>query len=83
MREIVIEEQETLYVDVGKRLSEFEDKIIALFESGLTKDEIRDNIYEIGLGNTATRKSFNTVFLRHWKNLIGMGYIKGEQHGNN
>ena len=83
LREIVVEEQETLYVDVGKRLTEFEDKIITFFESGLKKDEIRDNIYKLGIGNTATRKSFNAVFLRHWKNLLGMGYIKEEQHNNN
>ena len=75
LREIVVEDQETLYVDVGKRLTEFEDKIITFFESGLEKDEIRDNIYKLGIGNTATRKSFNAVFLRHWKNLVGMGYI--------
>ena len=76
LREIVVDEQETLYVDVGKRLTEFEDSIITFFESGLEKDEIRDNIYKLGIGNTATRKSFNAVFLRHWKNLVGMGYIK-------
>jgi len=83
LREIVVEEEETLYVDVGKRLTEFEDKIITLFGSGLKKDEIRDNIYELGIGNTATRKSFNSVFLRHWKNLVGMGYITEGQHDNN
>ena len=38
LREIVVDEQETLYVDVGKRLTEFEDSIITFFESGLEKD---------------------------------------------
>ena len=83
LREIIVEDQETLYVDVGKRLTEFEDKIITFFESGLEKDEIRDNIYKLGIGNTATRKSFNAVFLRHWKNLVGMGYITEGKHSNN
>ena len=83
LREIVVEDQETLYVDVGKRLTEFEHQIISFFESGLGKDEIRDNIYKLGIGNTATRKSFNSVFLRHWKNLVGMGYITEGQHDNN
>ena len=83
LREIVVDEQETLYVDVGKRLTDFENQIITQFESGLDKDAIRDNIYKLGIHNTATRKSFNAVFLRHWKNLIALGFIQDRQQGNN
>ena len=83
LREIVVDEQETLYVDVGKRLTDFENQIITQFESGLDKDEIRGNIYKLGIDNTATRKSFNAVFLRHWKNLIALGFIRDRQQGNN
>jgi len=83
LREIVVDDQETLYVDVGKRLTDFENQIITQFESGLDKDEIRDNIYKLGIDNTATRKSFNAVFLRHWKNLIALGFIQDRQQGNN
>ena len=37
----------------------------------------------MGLGNTTTDKSFNTVFNRRWKNLVDTGFINNEKQGNN
>ena len=77
MREVVLDDgQETLYVDIGAGLTEFEAEILNLHEQGFDKESIKDNIRETELDNTTTRKSFNVVFNRCWNKLIDTGFIK-------
>ena len=76
MREISIDGQETLYVDIGTNLNSFENAVLKHYELGHTKDEIRDIVCELKLDNTTTRNSFNVVFNRCWKKLINSGFIK-------
>jgi archaellum biogenesis ATPase FlaH len=83
IRDTLVDSAETVYVDMGKSLGEFENQIVTFFESGLSKKEIKDNIYELGIHNTSTRNSFSVVYNRHWKNLISMGFITDKQQDNN
>ena len=47
MREVVLDDgQETLYVDIGAGLTEFEAEILNLHEQGFYKESIKDNIRE-------------------------------------
>ena len=71
-----------IYPDIGLSVDEFDDVIISQFEDGLTKEEIRENTKEMGLGNTKTDKSFTVSFHRRWKRLIDTGFIRDEKQGN-
>ena len=76
MREAVIDEQESLYVDIGMNLSPIENEILNHSKNGLTKEATREVVYKLGISNATTKKSFNVVFNRAWKNLIDSGFIK-------
>jgi hypothetical protein len=82
MRDIVVGKTEMIYPDIGLSVDEFDDVIISQFEDGLTKEEIRENTKEMGLGNTKTDKSFTVSFHRRWKRLIDTGFITDEKQGN-
>lgn len=82
MREIVIDNQETLYVDIGSELNELENEIIKQFQEGETKDNIRDNTYELLRQQYNSKKSFNVVFARAWKSLSIKGFLETRQHDN-
>jgi len=73
---------ESIYVDIGTGLSEFDSLIVSQFRDGLSKQEIKGNIRLLGLGNTTTDKSFATVFNRRWKNLADEGFMDEEKQGN-
>lgn len=83
MRDIMVGKTEMIYPEIGLSVDAFSDAIISQFEDGLSKEEIKGNIKEMGLGNTTTDKSFNTVFNRRWKNLVDTGFINNEKQGNN
>ena len=83
MRDIMVGKTEMIYPEIGLSVDAFSDAIISQFEGGLSKEEIKGNIQEMGLGNTTTDKSFNTVFNRRWKNLVDTGFINNEKQGNN
>ena len=82
MRDIMVGKTEMIYPDIGLSVDEFDDVIISQFEDGLTKEEIRENTKEMGLGNTKTDKSFTVSFHRRWKRLIDTGFITDEKQGN-
>ena len=66
MRSINVDGFETLYVDIGKELSDLENEIISLSKQGLPRDNIRDNTYKTHGQQYNTKKSFNVVFGRRW-----------------
>ena len=76
MREIVIDEQETLYVDIGSDLSVLEDHIIKTFQECKSKDNTRDNTFEVFGQHYNSKNSFNVVFSRAWKTLSAKGFLK-------
>ncbi|MDC3313284.1 AAA family ATPase [Gammaproteobacteria bacterium] len=73
---------DSVYVDIGSTLDEFNAEIVSQFRDGLTKEKIKGNIKMLGLGNTTTDKSFATVFNRRWKKLIDTGFINNKKQGN-
>ena len=75
MRETAIDDQETLYVDIGSSLNEFENQIVSSTKLGNSKEETKEILYKLRIANTTTRKSFNTVFNRSWKKLADMGFF--------
>ena len=83
MRDIMVGKTEMIYPEIGLSVDEYSDAIISQFEDGLSKEEIKGNIKEMGLGNTTTDKSFNSVFNRRWKKLIDTGFLDNEKQGNN
>ena len=82
MRDIMVGKTEMIYPEIGLSVDAFSDAIISQFEDGLSKEEIKGNIKEMGLGNTTTDKSFNVVFNRRWKKLIDTGFLNNEKQGN-
>lgn len=82
MREIVIDEQETLYVDIGSALNDLENHIVNRFQTGESKETIRDNTYKIFEQHYNSKKSFNVVFGRYWKSLSEKGFLKVRQQSN-
>tara|TARA_B100001057_G_scaffold410553_1_gene425718 strand:+ start:547 stop:1593 length:1047 start_codon:yes stop_codon:yes gene_type:complete len=76
MREIVVDDEETLYVDIGSELNELENEIIKRFLAKESKDNIRDNTYELLRQQYNSKKSFNVVFARAWKSLSVKGFLK-------
>ena len=76
MREALVDDQESLYVDIGMNLSPIENEILNHYKNGLTKEATREVVYKLGISNATTKKSFNVVFNRAWKNLIDSGFIK-------
>ena len=76
MREIVVDDEETLYVDIGSELNELENEIIKRFQAKESKDNIRDNTYELLRQQYNSKKSFNVVFARAWKSLSVKGFLK-------
>ena len=76
MREIVVDDEETLYVDIGSELNDLENEIIKRFRAKESKDNIRDNTYELLRQQYNSKKSFNVVFARAWKSLSAKGFLK-------
>ena len=70
---------DSVYVDIGSTLDEFNAEIVSQFRDGLTKEKIKGNIKMLGLGNTTTDKSFATVFNRRWKKLTDTGFLDNEK----
>ena len=83
MRSISIMDYETLYVDIGKELSDLENKIISLAKQGQQKDNIRDSIYKTHGQHYNNKKSFNVVFGRKWNSLLEQGFLGSGQQDNN
>ena len=83
MRSVSVDGFETLYVDIGKELSNFENEIIALAKQGQIRENIRDNTYKTHGQQYNNKKSFNVVFGRKWKSLLNQGFIDSEQQDNN
>ena len=83
MREIVIDEQETLYVDIGSDLSVLEDHIIKTFQECKSKDNTRDNTFEVFGQHYNSKNSFNVVFARAWKTLSTKGFLKKDNRTTN
>tara|TARA_B100001057_G_scaffold474931_1_gene541126 strand:+ start:58 stop:309 length:252 start_codon:yes stop_codon:yes gene_type:complete len=82
MRSILVDNQKTLYADIGKEFYGFEAEILRLYESGYEKEGIKQETLKIHGGNYATHKSFNVSFNRYWKNLVKQGFIEEGKHGN-
>jgi hypothetical protein len=82
MRSINVDGFETLYVDIGKELSDLENDIISLFKQGLSRDNIRDNTYKTHGQQYNTKKSYFVVFGRAWNSLLKQGFIDSGQQGN-
>lgn len=83
MRSINVDGFETLYVDIGKELSDLENEIISLSKQGLPRDNIRDNTYKTHGQQYNTKKSFNVVFGRRWNSLLKQGFLDSGQQDNN
>ena len=83
MRSTSIDNEETLYVDVGSTLTQFESNIIDYYKEGLSRDNIRDNIFKTHGQHYNNKKSFNVVFGRKWNSLLKQGFIDSEQQDNN
>ena len=83
MRSISVLDYETLYVDIGKELSDLELEIITLSKQGQQKDNIRDNIFKTHGQHYNNKKSFNVVFGRKWNSLLEQGFIDSGQQNNN
>ena len=83
MRSTSIDDEETLYVDIGSSITEIESDIIDLYKDGLDKDNIRDNTYKKHGQHYNNKKSFNVVFGRKWNSLLEQGFLDSEQQDNN
>ena len=81
MRSVVVDDQETLYVDIGKGFVGLEAEILRLYESGYDKEQIKQETLKIHGGKYANHKSFNVSYNRFWKNLIKQGFIKDTEKG--
>ena len=78
MREIVIDEQETLYVDIGEELTDFEVEILDLFDVGFSRLEIFGKLFEKHKTQQPNKESFRVMFGRKWKKLLSKGFVKDE-----
>ena len=76
MRTVTVDEEETLYVDIGSSITQFESDIIDFYKDGLDKDNIRNNTYELHGQHYNNKKSFNVVFGRKWNSLLNQGFIE-------
>ena len=76
MRTVTVDEEETLYVDIGSSITQFESDIIDFYKDGLDKDNIRNNTYELHGQHYNNKKSFNVVFGRKWNSLLNPGFIE-------
>ena len=73
---------ESIYVDIGTGLDEFDAQIVEQFNKGLSKKEINRNTRLLGLGNNTTDKSFAVSFNRRWNKLIDTGFIENKKQDN-
>jgi len=73
---------ESIYVDIGTGLDEFDAQIVEQFNKGLSKKEINGNTRLLGLGNNTTDKSFAVSFNRRWNKLIDTGFIENKKQDN-
>ena len=83
MRSISVMDYETLYVDIGKELSDLENEIISLSKQAHQKDNIRDNTFKTHGQHYNNKKSFNVVFGRKWNSLLEQGFLASGQQDNN
>ena len=83
MREVLWDEEDMIYVDIGSSMDEIQSTILDYYKSGLDKDNIRDNTFKLYEQQYINKNSFNVVFARKWKSLINNGFISLEEQGNN
>ena len=82
MKSVFVNNQKTLYADIGKEFLGFQAEILRLYESGFDKEEIKSETHKIYGGNYETHRVFTVSFNRYWRNLIKQGFIKEVKHGN-
>ena len=81
MRSILVDNEETLYADIGKGFYGLEAEMLRLYKGGYDKEEIKQETLKIHGGKYANHKSFNVSYNRFWKNLIKQGFIKDTEKG--
>lgn len=80
MRSILVDNEETLYAEIGKEFSGFQAEILRLYTNGFDKEEIKSETHKIYGGNYETHRVFTVSFNRYWRNLIKQGFIKEVKH---
>lgn len=73
---------ESVYVDIGSGLDQINAEIVTQYQKGLTKEETRSKIQNMGIGNWKSNKSFTVSFNNRWKSLIDKGFIDTGKSGN-
>ena len=77
-RSISVDGYETLYVDIGEELSDFEVEILDLFDVGFSRLEIFKKLYEKHKTQQPNKESFRVMFGRKWKKLLSKGFVKDD-----
>ena len=80
MRSTTVDNQKTLYADIGKEFLGFQAEILRLYTNGFDKKEIKSETHKIYGGNYETHRVFTVSFNRYWRNLIKQGFIKEVKH---
>lgn len=75
-RSISVDGFETLYVDIGEELTDFEVEILDLFDVGFSRLEIFGKLYEKHKTQQPNKESFRVKFARRWKKLLSKGFVK-------
>ena len=75
-RSISVDGYETLYVDIGEELTDFEVEILDLFDVGFSRLEIFGKLYEKHKTQQPNKESFRVMFGRKWKKLLSKGFVK-------
>ena len=75
-RSISVDGYETLYVDIGEELTDFEVEILDLFDVGFSRLEIFRKLYEKHKIQQPNKESFRVMFGRKWKKLLSKGFVK-------
>lgn len=77
-RSISVDGFETLYVDIGEELTDFEVEILDLFDVGFSRLEIFGKLYEKHKTQQPNKESFRVMFGRKWKKLLSKGFVKND-----
>ena len=77
-RSISVDGYETLYVDIGEELTDFEVEILDLFDVGFSRLEIFKKLFEKHKTQQPNKESFRVMFGRKWKKLLSKGFVKDE-----
>ena len=75
-RSISVDGYETLYVDIGEELTDFEVEILDLFDVGFSRLEIFKKLFEKHKTQQPNKESFRVMFGRKWKKLLSKGFVK-------